>query len=141
MQLSNQMAERAKKKIEGRTSNKFVSTFPAFMWQAEKASRFGGWWNRRRRPHKRKHCETLYAGPYKSKNSEIRCYKSWLKPQSRQLSQQYDFCAGEYLNSTPRRSQTESAQQLKEENCLLRTPRIFRCRYHLAGCFRPELQK
>jgi hypothetical protein len=30
------MAERAKKKIEGRTSNKFVSTFPAFMWQAEK---------------------------------------------------------------------------------------------------------
>ena len=36
VQLSNQMAERAKKKIEGRSSNKFVSTFPAFMWQAEK---------------------------------------------------------------------------------------------------------
>ena len=40
-------------------------------------------------------------GAYKSKNSEIRCYKSWLKPQSRHLSQQYDFCAGEYLNSAP----------------------------------------
>src|SRR5437762_9241814 len=89
MQLSNQMAERAKKRIEGRTSNKFVSTFPAFMWQAEKSSRFAGWWNRRRRPHKWKHCEVLYAGPYKSKNSEIRCHKSLLKPQSRQLSQQY----------------------------------------------------
>src|SRR6266513_939649 len=28
-----------------------------------------------------------------------------------------------------------------EENCLLRTPRILRCRYHLPGCFRPERRK
>jgi len=40
VQLSNQMAERAKKKIQGRTSNKFVSTFPVFMWQAEKREPF-----------------------------------------------------------------------------------------------------
>jgi hypothetical protein len=35
----------------------------------------------------------------KSKNSEIQCYKAWLKPPSRQLLQQYDFCAVEYLKS------------------------------------------
>ena len=95
------MAERAKKKIEGRTSNKFVSTFPAFMWQAEKKAAVsladgiaeGGRTNGNTATH--------YTQGHTNRNFRDSVLQIVVKTAITAATQQYDFCAGEYLNSAP----------------------------------------